>query len=282
MTAAHEASDAGPDQDAAAPSVLARRAQRFEAALRARIASTVVDLPFGVATLAPDLPRVYVASGVEVTRTAAVAEVLGGVDAAFTAAGLRHRRISTTIPEVAWNLAPALADRGWDTERLVMMVHDGITEPPVSPLGFAVVDHDRYAPVGRRVVAAAEWGRDPEVQDQRGRYDARLAERIGARFVMSTDGMAGCHVYRHSQVAQIESVNVLPEARGQGLGQGLMAAAMGTCDGAGLIFLAADADDWVQTWYRRLGFVPVAAGWDWILPPPAQAGGGAPPPSADG
>lgn len=266
-TAGHPDADAptGPTRDE-----VARRIQRFEQTMRSRVTTTSVPLPFGMATLSPDLPLVYVASGIEVTRPAAVSEVLDLVESTFANAGLRHRRVMTTVPEVAWCLAPALADRGWDTERLVTMVHDGRTAPSVSPVGFDVVDVEAWLPACRRFAAGTEWGRDPAVQESRSQWDRRLAERVGARFVLDADGVAGCHVYRHGQFAQIESVNVLAEARGQGLGQGVMAAAMAQCEGAGLVFLTAHAGDWPRHWYRRLGFEPVGPGWDWILDPPTS------------
>ncbi|HUG86804.1 MAG TPA: GNAT family N-acetyltransferase [Euzebya sp.] len=267
-----DAAGAGPDDTMTpgSPEALAlrRRILRFERTLSSRMATTTRDLPFGTARLCPDLPLMFAASGVEVTHPAAVSEVLRTVGSAFADVGLAHRRITTAVAEVAWSLAPALADRGWQTERLVTMVHDGRTTPPVSPLGFDVVGIERWAPAARRFVAGFEWGGDPAVQADRGRWDQRLSQRVGARFVLDRDGVAGCHVYRHGHIAQIEEVSVLAEGRGQGLGQGLMAAAMAQCAGASVVFLVADAEDWPQRWYRRLGFTPIAAGWDWIRRPP--------------
>ncbi|CAN5143397.1 hypothetical protein BH23ACT9_BH23ACT9_18610 [soil metagenome] len=260
-----ELGDSGPS-DAA----VVRRILRFEQALRARVATTTRALPFGIATLCPDLPLFRGASGVEVVRPAAVSEVLTAIDPLFAEVGLPHRRITTAVAEVAWLLAPALIDRGWRSERLLTMVHDGTTAPMVSALGFQVVDHERYAPVGRRMLADAGWGRDPAVQDDVEGYERRLAEAFGARFVIDLDGVSGCHVHRHGPIAQIQSVNVLREHRGRGLGTGLLAAAMAQCADAAVRFIVADVDDWPQHWYRRLGFRPVAAGWGWTLDPPAR------------
>lgn len=240
----------------------ARRAVRFEQALADRLATTTQRLAYGTGRFSPDIPRVWSLNGVEVTRPVAVVELLADVERRFTAHGLAHRRVCTTVPEVAWVLTPAMHDLGWEAERLVYMVHDGRTPPPVSPVGVGPVDLRAWAPHRRAVVAEQPWG-DTATQEAMAARDRRLVERIDIALVMSEDGAAGCHVYRHGAVAQIEEVNVLAEARGRGLGQAVMAAAMRACRGAALTFLIADADDWPQRWYARLGFEPVGSAWEW-------------------
>ncbi|WP_370327936.1 GNAT family N-acetyltransferase [Euzebya sp.] len=249
----------GPDLAAQA-----RRARRFEAVLRTRMASEVRRLPFGTARLCPDLPLVYDASAVEVERPVALVELLDPVEATFVDAGLGHRRITTSAPEVAWTLVPALSGaEGWDVSQVVYMVHDRTTRPAVSPVGFEVVDVDTWLDHADAFTAEHDWGRSAAVQAAMAERDRRLADVVGTRFVLSRDGTAGCHVYRHGEVAQIEEVQVLSAARGQGLGAGLMAAAMAACEDASLVFLVADADDWPRRWYTRLGFTPVASAWAW-------------------
>lgn len=245
----------------------ARRVLAFDEAVANRIATSRQRLGFGSARLSPDLPLVYDASAIDVTRPAALAELLPAAESMFTEAGLTHRKVWTTRAEVAWSLAPALADRGWVLTRLLYMVHDRTWRARSSPLGFEVVGPARWRPAGRRFVADNPWGSDA-VADQMAVRDDRLRDRIGATFILSADEMAGCHVYRRGPTAQIENVHVLSEARGRGLGIGLMTAALQQCADAQLVFLIADADDWPKTWYRRLGFTPVASGWDWLRKPP--------------
>jgi GNAT superfamily N-acetyltransferase len=271
VSAADAAALEPPDPRAADAAAL-RRAVRFEQALADRMATRVDRTAYGVARLSPDVPSVYSANLVEVTRPAAPVEVLSDVEARFAAHGLRHRRVTTAVPEVAWALAPALHDRGWAAERTVVMVHDRRTAPASSPLRVGPVDLDRWLAHRRAVVAAEGWGRDPAVQEQVLALDRRRDDRIGVTWVLDDDGAAGCRVDRHGTVAQIEEVNVLAEARGAGRGTALMAAAMAVCADAGLLFLVADADDWPQRWYARLGFRPVGSGWGWTrLPAPGGA-----------
>lgn len=244
----------------------ARRVLAFDDAVAKRTATRVQRLSFGTARLSPDIPLVYDASAIDVSRPVAVTELLPTVERVFGEAGLRHRKLFTSSAEVAWVLAPALAERDWNLSRLVYMVHDRTTTPAVSPLGFEEASPARWRAASRRFVLDNPWGSDAVAADRAVR-DRRLRERIGARFLLSADDTAGCHIYRRGPTAQIEEVHVLTEARGRGLGMGLMAAALAACADAKLLFLVADADDWPRRWYERLGFTTVATGWDWLLKP---------------
>jgi GNAT superfamily N-acetyltransferase len=256
---------ADPDLDPRARrAALARRAVRFEQALADRLVTTTDRTPYGIARFSPDLPRVWSLNAIEVTRPVAVVELLADVERRFGAHDLPFRNVTTTVPEVAWVLAPALHTRGWDLERLVVMVHDGRTASPVSPLGIGPVALDRWAGYARTVRAGEPWGRDAGTQADMAARDRRLDERVDVTWVMERDASAGCQVLRHGPVAQIENVYVLAEARGRGLGDGLMAAARAACGDATLVFLIADGDDWPQRWYARLGFEPVCSGWGWV------------------
>ncbi len=246
---------------------LARRIVRFCEVLDDRVATTVQRVPCGVARLSPELRLVYSLNHVEVQRPVAPSELAQVMDRVLGGAGLDHRMVLTTVPEVAWTLAPSLVGDRWSASTHVYMVHDGTTRPPVSALGVQRVDLPTWADAARAFVADEEWGRPPEVQDHMGGRDRRFAERVDARFLLADDGTAGCHVYLHGGIAQIENVHVLTEARGRGLGHALMAAALAECADAGTVFLIADAEDWPRRWYGRLGFVPVTSGWEWVRPP---------------
>ncbi|MEE8603086.1 GNAT family N-acetyltransferase [Euzebya tangerina] len=264
--------DGGVDEAPGHPSGLSteamvRRVQSFDSVFYDRIAEQVTDLPFGVARLTPELPRVYSINGVEVTKPAALSEVLRATEVVMTTAEMRHRLVFTSVPEVAWTLGPGLTDRGWSMSRTVYMVHDGVTEPLVSPLGFDLVDIERWTAVSAAFTADNEWGRSAPVQADMVGRDRRVAERIDTTFVLSSNGQAGCHVYRGAGTAQIEQVHVLSEARGHGHGTGLLAKALQVAANERLTFLIADADDWPRQWYERWGFVAVASAWEWLRLP---------------
>ena len=262
MTDDHAAAhpDADHPDDRPSRALLARRVVGFDQALHKRMASSTERLPFGSVRLTPDLPLVYSLSGMHIDRPVALPELRAAVDRWM--GDLPNQSLWTTRAEVAWSLGGVMAEDGWTLSRVVFMVHDRITTPRVSPLGFRTVDAAEYAVFTHPFVLEEEWG-SPPVAEQMVRRDARLEARMDARFVLGPDADAGCHVYRHGTIAQIEAVGVLTESRGRGLGEGLMAAAMRECADAETLFLIADADDWPQHWYARLGFRKVAAGWEW-------------------
>lgn len=251
-----ELEEGGPSR-----ATLARRVLAFEEAVSRRIATSVERVACGYVRRSPDLARVSALNGLTIDRPAAVVEVAGLVERYL--GGVARQRIATSRPEVAWALWPALAEKGWEQESLVHMVWDPAVTPRVSPVGFEVVSAAEYARFHRPFIAEFPWGPGAEEVAQLLQRDLRMEARVGARFVMSRDGRAGCEVYRRGATAQIESVGVLAEARGQGLGSGLMAAALRECEGAETVFLVADGDDWPRRWYRKLGFTEVAAAWDW-------------------
>ena len=255
--AAHPAADQPDDRPSRA--LLARRVVGFDEAMQKRMATSTERLPFGLVRLSPDRPLDYSLSGIQISRPVALSELRTATDRWL--GDLPNQAVSTTRAEVAWTLGAALAEDGYTLSRLIYMVHDG-TPPPVSPLGYRTVDAEEYAVFTRPFVLEEEWG-SPPVAEQMLLRDVRLQERMNARFVLAPDADAGCHVYRHGTIAQIEAVGVLAESRGRGLGAGVLAAAMRDCADAETVFLIADADDWPKEWYARWGFQQVAAGWEW-------------------
>ncbi|MGI9017662.1 MAG: GNAT family N-acetyltransferase [Euzebya sp.] len=263
------ATPAETDADTPSRADVVKRIQRFEDVIYDRIVTTTRQLRFGHARLSTDLSHVFDLNHLMVDRPVAAVELLGLVEEIFLDAGLAHREIQTRVAQVAWTLVPALFDQGWSLTRLEYMAHDRATAPAVSPLGFREVDIDTWADHATAFVADNEWGRTEPVQRDMAARDRRLAARIDSRFILSEDFSAGCHIYRHGQIAQIEQVHVLSDARGQGLGLGLMAAALAACDSASIVFLVADAEEWPRDWYARLGFTAVASAWEWLkLPAP--------------
>lgn len=94
------------------------------------------------------------------------------------------------------------------------------------------------------------------------------AVRLGLRLWLATDAggqvVGGIAAFRHSQdatgAARLQEVDVFPSHRGQGFGSALLEAArlhLGS-EGASVLIIGADEDDWPLHWYRRLGFHDVA------------------------
>jgi GNAT superfamily N-acetyltransferase len=248
-----------------------RRIVEFGRTLDGRCATHVAVLPFGIARLCPDLREVYDASGVELTGRVDADDLLSVTDSLYATAGLRHRRVHTTVAELAPAVGPALIARGWSPDQRVYMAHDRRASTGRAFHGCAVVDIDTWAPAARAFMADQEWGRDPAVVADMEAYDRRMAARIDVRFVLTDDATAGCHIYRLGDIAQIERIYVLTGARGGGVGRTLLAGALHACRDAEVVFLIADAGGWQRQWYARAGFAAVTMGWNWLRRPAKDA-----------
>jgi GNAT superfamily N-acetyltransferase len=82
---------------------------------------------------------------------------------------------------------------------------------------------------------------------------------LGHRFVL-VDG---------ARVAMLEQVGTLPDHRERGLANAVGSAAVASAEewGANLITVRADADDWPQLLYSRLGFEPMGMQVSFTLRP---------------
>jgi GNAT superfamily N-acetyltransferase len=82
---------------------------------------------------------------------------------------------------------------------------------------------------------------------------------------VSADGevVALCHLLRSADCAEVEGVFTLPEVRGRGYATAVVldAVDLAAASGCDVAFLYADADDWPQHLYRRLGFAEVGRNW---------------------
>jgi predicted GNAT family acetyltransferase len=150
---------------------------------------------------------------------------------------------------------------GYETDRLIFMVHDG--QVPSGP--DQVVVHEFDLPEVRPLLLTIAERYDPSGHDTAvtlADFRTVLVERAGARFFgVTVDGrpVAYCELYVRDGVAQIEDVNTLEPYRGRGFARAFVTRAMreGLDAGADLAFLIADATDWPQRFYGRLGFSTV-------------------------
>ena len=172
--------------------------------------------------------------------------------------GYEHRKIILSDDE-GIRIAAGMRDLGYVADRVVSMVQRG--EPDRAPQLDLVeeVDHAGRREFLKALYLREKWGEAPGVADALSEFPGWLEEKIGARcFVQRVDGQpAGtCELYVHGGMAQVESVDTLEEFRGRGVARNLVlrAAAEGRAAGAQTVFIEADADDWPQQLYERLGF----------------------------
>ena len=109
--------------------------------------------------------------------------------------------------------------------------------------------------------------------------DADTAGVAGARyFLVERDGepAACCALLGHGGVGQVEEVYTAAEHRGHGLASAVVRAAVAASHERGddLVMIMADADDWPQKLYERLGFETVDAYRPFTRKPPSNVAEG--------
>jgi ribosomal protein S18 acetylase RimI-like enzyme len=211
---------------------------------------------FGTAVLTPELPLRYDSNLLYVDQPVSSPEELADeADRIFSEAGLRHRAILFRHAEEGERAAAALP--GWEPERHVVMAQ--LREPePVDTRDVQEVGHEGVRPTRERMLATYDWG-SPAVTRQLLDYKALLERWVTVRsFGALVDGevVAYSDLYTAGRDAQVEDVATLPEHRGSGYAKAVVtrAAEEGRRGGADFVFLVADAEDWPQELYKRLGF----------------------------
>jgi GNAT superfamily N-acetyltransferase len=173
-------------------------------------------------------------------------------------AGLRHRKIE--IHSGGDPFVDVFKAAGWIAQRLIVMLlrpgKDQRGEAPaeVREVEFGAV-RDLMEQWYGEAMSAAE-ARDLADADA----DSALA--TGARFFSAErDGVpaACCMLLPGDGIGQVEEVYTAKPFRGQGLASAVVRAAIAAAQERGdeLIMIMADADDWPQRLYERLGFETV-------------------------
>jgi ribosomal protein S18 acetylase RimI-like enzyme len=174
---------------------------------------------------------------------------------------VRHRRVNVPSESELARLEPAFAGLGWQRERFVLMVH---RQPPerVGEAEIHEVDEPTIRPLWAEAIRTEPHGKDETLVHQILQHRRLALEALPTRlFAAAVEGKLVAHaeLYSEGGTGQVENVVTLPDYRGRGLARALVLRAVETSREAGndLTFLVADADDWPQRLYERLGFVRV-------------------------
>jgi GNAT superfamily N-acetyltransferase len=251
------------------------RAVAFEREMLRRSSTSVEPFAYGTAYRNADLPLRWSSNLLWLdgrARPAGAEAVAAEADAIIGGAGLSHRKVNADGEEGA-ALASGFLRLGWTVHRLVVMT---LERPPDAPPRLPVerVTYAEAAPLVETITKRWEITEDAEALGQLNRHKAVMEESVGAAFFLArVDGRpAGmCELYVDGGVAQIEDVNTLEEYRGRGVARAvvLAAATAARAEGADLVFLLADEDDWPKDLYRRLGFDAVGPEWEYVRTPPS-------------
>jgi ribosomal protein S18 acetylase RimI-like enzyme len=246
------------------------RALAFEREVMRRVSTRVERFAHGTAYLDDGRPHRYSSNLLWVdvdaapTSAAALADeaerILGG-------AGLAHRKVNVD-GESGRMLAPGFLELGWSVDRLVLMTLERAPDRRASmPVDVATFEDVR--PVVETIARRFEVATDDAVLRELVGFKGHVERTLGARFVVTrVDGhiAAECEVYAGDGVAQIEDVNTLEEFRGRGAARAVVlgAAELARADGAELVFLVADDEDWPERLYGRLGFDRAGPAWEFV------------------
>jgi ribosomal protein S18 acetylase RimI-like enzyme len=236
-------------------------ARKFERAILAGLAGEIRALPFGQIVLARHLPEVYDLNLVVVDAgaTSDPREVLQTAERELDAAGAVHRKVRYEDGDALQSAAPTFAAAGWERADDVVMVHDGVRQPPW-PERASLLNVQQFSDLRRLLTRDRPWFTGSEdLLDTFEEYGRRSVEVGHGRVVGVLENgraVASAHVYGAGRVRQIEEVEVESSRHGQGLGSILLDAAvhLAAADEPDLLFLTADAEDWPMAWYARHGF----------------------------
>jgi GNAT superfamily N-acetyltransferase len=172
-------------------------------------------------------------------------------------AGIRHRRVNVDDQAAADRLAPAFEAAGYKAERFVLMVHRRSPGRQVDTSGVREIDWTQLRPARELELRQQPWAAAPGLVSQILAKHELTASRISTRYFGAiVDGgvASSCELRTEGDVAQIETVETLEAYRRRGLSRAVVSAALEAAGGYDFVFLVADANDWPQEFYRRLGF----------------------------
>jgi GNAT superfamily N-acetyltransferase len=234
----------------------------FELALDRRSNEEVVDYEWGQAFLSPALPLAWDANWVLIERAGmTAAEVIAAADESLGA--YPHRAAAIRDQADGERLASELEGLpGWEMERnLYMVLGDGVEVE----VGGDVVEtplagcEDLRRELIRGELPAGTDNLD-ETADQLLEMGRRTGDAGGDRWFVAPAARpaAACCLLSAGEIGQVEDVGTLAAARGQGLAQAVIRAAIAASREAGHrhTFIVADAADWPRLLYEKLGFEP--------------------------
>ena len=236
------------------------RIHRFEREIE-MAGSQTVESPFGVGVLEPTLPRRHDSNYLLVEQLplgAGAQELAEEADRILGGAGLKHRAVMCFDAGLGERLEPQFKELGWNVRRHIWMAQ--LREPEKSA-DLSIVEEVAEADLrqGRTAeIVRYPWG-SAAVAQQLMEAKVLLAERATTRFFgVRVDGeiVSWSDLYVAQGVGQVEDVATKEAHRGHGYATAvvLRAAREARAEGADLVFLVADGDDWPKELYRKLGF----------------------------
>jgi ribosomal protein S18 acetylase RimI-like enzyme len=228
-----------------------------------RTAERLEPTPFGPVLVHTRLARVHDLNFLraEEPGDATAEELATEADRVQGAAGIGHRRVNVRSEGQRKRLEPQFVQLGWEPQRFVVMVQ---RREPDRPAEHEVreVDESTLRPLWAEAIRSEPHGKDEALVQQILEHRRDVGQAIPTRlFAAEVDGKLVAHteLYSEDGVGQVENVYTLADYRGRGLARSLVLHGVAESHAAGndLTFLVADADDWPQRLYEKLGFETV-------------------------
>jgi ribosomal protein S18 acetylase RimI-like enzyme len=236
------------------------RAFAFLDRIDERTAERLEPTPYGPVVVHTRLPRIHDLNFLraEEPGDATAAELAAQAERVQGAAGIGHRRVNLRSEGQRERLEPQFVQLGWEPERFVLMVQRRGPDRPAER-EVLEVDEPTLRPLAAEAIRNQPHGKNETLVQQILEHIRALSEAMPTRlFAAEADGKLVAHaaLYSEDGVGQVENVLTLPEYRGRGLARSLVLHAVAESHAAGndLTFLVADADDWPQRLYEKLGF----------------------------
>jgi len=177
------------------------------------------------------------------------------------AAGIGHRRVNIRSEEQRERLEPQFVRLGCEPQRFVFMVRRHEADRP-GDQDVREVDEPTLRPLWAEAIRLEPHGKDETLVQQILEHRRDVGQAIPTRlFAGEADGRLVAHteLYSEDGIGQVENVFTVPDYRGRGLARSLVLRAVAESHAAGneMTFLVADADDWPQRLYEKLGFETV-------------------------
>ncbi len=247
------------------------RLRAYQRAHFERVTARTQPFDHGIAVFTPAHPTKWDLNllVVEDADGVGAAELIDEAERLQSPAGLRHRKIE--VHQGGDPLVDDFVAAGWTAERLVVML---LRRADVRGEAHAEVREVGFEPV--RGLMEQWYGEAMSAAEARdlADSDADTSVAIGARyFLVEREGepAACCQLLGSDGIGQVEEVYTSVRHRGHGLASAIVRAGIEASRERGddLVMIMADADDWPQRLYGRLGFETVDRYLNFTRKPPA-------------
>jgi ribosomal protein S18 acetylase RimI-like enzyme len=228
-----------------------------------RTAERLEPTPYGPVVVHTRLSRVHDLNFLRAKDPgdASAEELAAEAERVQGAAGIGHRRVNVRGEEQRELYEPQFVRLGWEPQRFVLMVQRGSPDKPAEH-EVREVDEPILRPLWAEAIRNEPHGKDEALVQQILEHRRDVGEAVPTKlFAAEADGKLVAHaeLYSEDGIGQVENVFTLPDYRGRGLARSLVLHAVARSHAAGneLTFLVADADDWPQRLYEKLGFETV-------------------------